>query len=187
MQAVFAGEGWERTRLVPFSFFFSLLKLVFNCVCMCSCMGYVYVCTESMQVRRGCWIPWIWSHRQFWTACCGCWKLNLDSLEGQQVLSTTMSFLQPRAAVFLDCPAIPGHSSPWDGWRGESRTPRLSIQLLSLLPLGTTWKFIPEWVLEGAATGKKYVSQDGLCLLCRAKLPAFACSQYLILVEEMRS
>lgn len=125
---------------------------------MCSCVGYVYVSTESMQVRRGCWIPWIWSHSQFWNACCGCWKLNLDSLEEQQVLSTIMAFLQPRAAVFLDCPVIPGHSSPWDGWRGESRTPRLWIQLLSLLPLGTTWKFIPEWVLEGASTGKVCVT-----------------------------
>lgn len=38
---------------------------------------YIYV--------KGCWILWKWSYRHFWAAT-GCWELNLDLLEEQQLL-----------------------------------------------------------------------------------------------------
>jgi hypothetical protein len=39
-----------------------------------------------MEARRGCRIPWSWSHRQLSSDCCRRWELNLGPLEEQQVL-----------------------------------------------------------------------------------------------------
>ena len=66
--------------------------LIFNYACMSVlCVG---VHTGVQAVRRGCWIPWIWSYRQFW----GFWGWKSGCVE---VSSSPQGYLPTPSFLFL--------------------------------------------------------------------------------------
>lgn len=74
-----------------------ILKVYFcSCVHVCTCMYICAVCMYRRWWSQKRVLPlWSLSYRQSWASWCGCWEVDLGSLEEQRVVFTTEQSLQP--------------------------------------------------------------------------------------------
>lgn len=80
----------------------SCLCALFILVYVHECFMYVGLCIHAVpgEAKRGCQMPWKWSHRCLW-ASKWCWETNLGFLPEQQELSTAESSLQPHYRLLI--------------------------------------------------------------------------------------
>jgi hypothetical protein len=96
-----ASRSWTYVRVL---FWFLFPYLFFNMhVYEWGRYKQAQVPTES----RGIWYPWIWSCRQLWASCCGCWELNSGPLQEWYILLTSEASLWPTKNSFKSIATSP--------------------------------------------------------------------------------
>lgn len=84
----------------------------FKELCVCVCVGMCVCMPVTLEVRRGCLIPWSWSYRQISATWRRCWETNVGASARRAVTLEQLSHLQP-PVCFKRVIVVSYHQAVW--------------------------------------------------------------------------